>query len=91
MPKVAQISAVVSEDTKELLDRLVRRTGLKKGYVLEMALRHHLQALQELPPDILIPPRIVVSRKTAEDLAERLSKPGRPTRALRKLMSENGD
>jgi hypothetical protein len=34
---------------------------VKKGYLVEEALLHHLQALQELPADILIATRIVVA------------------------------
>ncbi len=34
---------------------------MKKGYLVEEALLHHLQALQELPADILIATRIVVA------------------------------
>lgn len=85
-----QISAVVDRSTRDLLDRLVRSTGLKKGYVLEMALLHHLQALQELPAEAIIPPRIVLSRRGAVQVARRLSSPERPTRALRDLMRRHG-
>lgn len=91
MAKGTQISAVISKDTKERLDRLVRETGVKKGFVLEMALRHHLQALAELPREFLIPPRIVVSRQTAEEIARRIADPPAPTPALRKLMRGDGD
>ena len=53
MDRETQISAVVSETTKELLERHVRATGVKKGYLVEQALRHHLQALQELPAEVV--------------------------------------
>lgn len=90
MPSDTQISAVISRDTKELLEQLVRSTGLKKGYVLEMALRHHLQALQELPADVVIPPRLVVSKRSGGELSERIRSRRRPSKALRDLMSGHG-
>jgi hypothetical protein len=91
MEKETQISAIVSVTTKDLLEKHVRATGIKKGHLVEEALRHHLQALQELPADVILHPKIVVSRHSGEDLAKRLTSPRRPTRALRKLMTSGGD
>jgi hypothetical protein len=81
-----QISAFISAATKELLEKHARATGLKKGHVVEMALLHHLQALQEIPGDVIIPPRLVVSAKEGRKLLRRLQSPGRPTRSMRELM-----
>jgi hypothetical protein len=89
--KETQISAVVSDTTKELLERHVRETGVKKGHVVEMALRHHLRALQQLPSDIIVHPRIVISRRSGEQVLRRLNKPKRPTKELRRLIAPNGD
>jgi len=91
MKKAAQISAVVSLTTKELLERYSQDTGVKKGHLVEEALLHHLQALQELPTDIIVPARIVVSRESGERLIQRLALPARPSRKLRELMSGDGD
>lgn len=66
MEKEVQISALVTKTTKELLERHVRATGVKKGHLLEQALLHHLQALQELPADLVVHPKIVVSRESAK-------------------------
>lgn len=66
MEDETQISALVSRTTKELLERHVRATGVKKGHLVEQALRHHLQALQELPADIVIHPKLVVKRKSGD-------------------------
>ena len=91
MEKATQISAPVSRETKELLEQHVRATGLKKGHVVETALRHHLRALGELPSDIIVPPRMVVSRRSGEEILGRLASP-KPTAALRALMRKrNGD
>ncbi len=86
MSREIQISAFVSVETKELLEKHVRATGVKKGYLIEAAVRHHLEALHELPTDIIIHPRLVITRKSGEALARRLKK-ARPSRALRELMS----
>jgi hypothetical protein len=91
MPKVTQISAVVSETTRELLEQHVRKSGVKKGYLVETALRHHLQALQELPADIIVHPKIVVSRRSGEELITRTASRKRPTPDLRELMTPDGD
>ncbi len=87
MKKETQISAVVSETTRELLERHVRATGVKKGYLVEQALRHHLRALQELPADVIVNPRLVVTRKSGEAIAKEVEK-ARPTEALRELLRD---
>lgn len=90
MLRRSQISAFVCRETRARLDRYVRATGEKKGHVIERALEHHLQALEELPADVIIPARVVVTRKSGEAILRRLAHP-RPTRALRELMTRDGD
>lgn len=85
MEKEAQISAVVSQTTKDLLDRYVRASGVKKGRLIEQALRHYLQALTELPADVIVRPKVVVSRKSGEEILRQIES-GKPTKALRDLM-----
>lgn len=80
-----QISATISPETKARLERFARSRGLKKGYLIESALLHHLQALSELPEDIIIPPRLVVSKTSGERILERLGQPGQPTEAMQDL------
>jgi hypothetical protein len=63
---------------------------MKKGRLIENALRHHLLALQELPADVIVHPKIVVTRASGEQVLARLES-GRPTRALRDLMVGRGD
>lgn len=87
MDKETQISAVVSQATKELLERHVRATGVKKGYLVEQALRHHLQALQELPADVIVHPKLVVTRKSGAVLLKEIEK-AKPTEALRDLLHD---
>ena len=85
--KDCQISAVISESTKELMERHVRATGVKKGHLVEQALRHHLQALQELPADVIVHPKLVVTRKSGAALLQEVEK-AKPTEALRDLLRD---
>ncbi len=89
--KGIQISAPISKETKALLEDQVKASGVKKGHLIETALRYHLRALQELPADVLIPPRLVLTRRSFEQLVERLRAPGQPVKALRDLMRGDGD
>jgi hypothetical protein len=85
-----QISAFVSAETKRLLEEQTRATGVKKGFLIEQALRHHLDALRTLPADVIIPPRLVVSAQSGSEVVARITKPKAPTAALKKLMKDGG-
>ena len=87
MRKETQISAQISVATRELMEKHVRRTGVKKGHLIEQALLHHLQALDELPAEYVVHPRIVVSRKTGEKML-RQADSAEPAPALRDLMRD---
>ena len=87
MDQETQISAVVSRATKELLERHVRATGVKKGHLVEQALRHHLQALQELPADVVVHPKLVVTKTSGEAILKQIAE-GTPAAALRGLMRD---
>jgi cAMP phosphodiesterase len=77
MRKEIQISAKVDTTTKQLLEQHVRATGVKKGYLLEQALRHYL----------FVHPRVVVTPKSGA-VVRRALRSGRPTKALRALMRD---
>jgi hypothetical protein len=83
-----QISGYVSATTKRLFDRYVEEHGLKKGYLLEEALLHHLQALHELPVDVVIPTRLVVSAASWKKIASRVKRPRKPTAAMKRLFAK---
>ena len=68
-----------------LLERHVRATGVKKGHLVEQALRHHLQALQELPADVIVHSTLVVTRMSGQAILKELQK-GKSSAALRRLM-----
>jgi hypothetical protein len=57
----SRISAYISEAAKLQVRRYAEAHGVKKGCLVEAALLHHLQALRELPADIVIPPRLTVT------------------------------
>jgi len=87
MDKETQISAIVSQSTRDLLERHVRATGVKKGHLVEQALRHHLQALNELPADVIIHPKIVVTQRSGAAILKKI-RTGKATKALRDLMRD---
>lgn len=87
MEKETQISALVSTSTKALLERHARATGVKKGHLIEEALRHHLNALHELPAEVIVKPRLVVTRRSGDAILEQIAS-GKPTAALRRLMRD---
>ena len=81
-----QISAFISEETRDQVERYAAAHGVKKGALVEQALLHHLQALRELPADIIIPSRLVLTEKSFGDVLRAMSEPERPTQAMRDLM-----
>ncbi|HEV7988887.1 MAG TPA: hypothetical protein VGP23_10405 [Candidatus Binataceae bacterium] len=81
-----QISAEISQGTKQLLERYSRAHGLKKQFLIERALLHHIQALEELPIGAIIPPRLVVSAASGRKIAELVTKRQKPTSKLVELM-----
>ena len=84
-----QISAHISEQTKEEIERYAGAHGVKAGALVEQALLHHLQALRELPSDVIIPPRLELTEASFAQVAKLASKPRRPVKALRDLMAGN--
>lgn len=63
---------------------------MKKGRKVDKARRRHPLVLQELPADVIVHPKIVVTRASGEQILERM-KSAKPTRALRDLMAGRGD
>lgn len=87
MEKESQISALVSPATRELLERHVRASGVKKGYLVEQALQHYLVALEQLPADVIVHPKLIVTRKSGEAILKQV-RAGKPARALRELLRD---
>ena len=87
-----QISAIVSRETRTLLDQATAARGLKKGHVIEEALLHYLHALQELPSDVIVPARLVLTPESGRHVVDRVVHPRDATPAMLALMEgEDGD
>jgi hypothetical protein len=86
-----RISAYISDNTKRLVEQYAKAHGVTKGSLIDEALLHHLQALRELPAEVIIPPRIIVTEKTAKQILARIRKPRRPTKAMRDLFRDCGE
>jgi len=83
-----QVSAQISDETKARLERLVRRTGQTRARIIEDALLSHLQALEQLPADIIVPARIVLNKASAERVHEMLARPPEPTEEMKRPFDE---
>ena len=88
MTTTTQVSAYISEETKAEIEAYVNRRGVKKAYLIEEALLHHLQALREIPEDLVIQSRLVLTHEAMTEIAERIDGKGEPTEALQALFRE---
>lgn len=88
MTTTTQISAHISNETKAELEAYVRQKGVKKAFLIEEALRHHLQALREIPEDLMIPGRMVLTPESMERVAEQIERDEEPTEALKSLFRD---
>ncbi|WP_405226884.1 MULTISPECIES: hypothetical protein [Lentisalinibacter] len=88
MTTTTQISAHISKETKAELEAYVRQKGVKKAFLIEEALRHHLQALREIPEDLMIPSRLVLTPESMERVAEQIERDEEPTEALKSLFRD---
>ena len=81
-----QISAHISDETKAQLEAFVTSRGMTKARLIEDALQHHLQALREIPNDLVVPSRLLVSDASMERLLQVIESDDQPAPALRELM-----
>jgi uncharacterized protein (DUF1778 family) len=81
-----QISASVSKETKKLLDAYARKRGIKKSFVIEQALRHHLLAAEEIPEEFIVPPVLRVKIEGLRAIVAQLEGKDGPTPAMLELM-----
>ncbi len=58
------------------------------AFISEEALLHHLQALREIPDDFVIPACLVLSEKSMQDVADRLSADEEPSAKLKALFRD---
>jgi len=83
-----QVSAHISEETKARLERFVRRTGQTRGRVIEDALLQHLQALEQLSIEAIVPARIVLAPESATRVSQMLTRPPEPTEDMKRLFDD---
>lgn len=88
MPGTTQVSAYISEETKAQVEAYARRRGLKKAHLIEEALQHHLQALREIPEDLIIPSRLVLTGAALRQIAEQLTSDEETDEALDSLFRD---
>ena len=88
MSGTTQISAHISLGVKERMERYARMSGVTRARLIEQALSHHLQALEELPGDVIVPARMVLGRDSAERVLDAMSQPREPTEAMRRLFDD---
>jgi uncharacterized protein (DUF1778 family) len=81
-----QISAHISEETRSQIEVFVRRRGITKARLIEDALQHHLAALREIPDEVVIPTRLVLTQESFADVVEAIESQAEPNEALRELM-----
>ncbi len=87
MPTI-QISAHIPDELKASLDRVARATGTSRAHLIEQALRHHLHALAELPPDAVVPKRVVLTRDSAQRVRDLVERPPEPTDEMKRLFDD---
>jgi hypothetical protein len=73
---------------KEQMERYVRATGVTRAHLLEQALSHHLQALEALPADVIVPARLVLDEESARRVRDLTTHPPEPTDAMRRLFDD---
>ena len=66
----------------------MKKYGITKTRLTEEALQHYLQALREIPSDLIVPSRLVVTAASMKRVAARLASDEPPTPALRGLLLE---
>ena len=70
-----------------MLDRYSKRTGIKKGHLIEEALRSYLVAHEGLPLDVVVPSTVVLTPNSSKKFVREL-RGKKPNAALRKLMRD---
>lgn len=84
-----QISAHITEETKKRVEEYVATYGIKKGFFIETAILHHLQALQEIPEDLIVPPRLLVTQESGKKILKAIESPNPPAKAMKELFQND--
>lgn len=65
-----QISAYIQDDVKQKLENYSSSHGIKKGFLIENAIEYYLQAMNELPLNIIVPSSLCISSDTYENIEQ---------------------
>ncbi len=84
-----QISAYISNETQAKMEKYTNAYGVKKGFLIEQALEHYLQALYEIPEEFIVPNKLILSENSFEEVVNLIENPPKPTKALKELMQQN--
>lgn len=87
MSTTDQLSTPITRETREMLDRYSRKTGIKKGHLVEEALRSYLIARESLPPDLVVPSTVELTAASSKKFVREL-RARKPNAALKKLMRD---
>lgn len=80
-----QISAYIQDNVKNKLEAYSFNHGIKKGFLIENAIEYYLQALNELPSNVIVPTNLRISKNTLETITQIDS--NEPTQKLKDLMA----
>ena len=83
-----QISAYISDETKDRLEKYSMTYGVKKAYLIESAINHHLQALHEIPEEFILSTNINITDSSYQNIIDSLNKTSTPTKELEKLLND---
>lgn len=86
MTDYVQISAQISEATRARLDQYARETGLKTSRIIEDAIQARLDALDQIPPEYIVPTRVVLDDESWGRVIERVEGAGQPSAGLIELL-----
>ncbi len=89
MADTTQISAHIPVSLKERMERYSRANGVTRAHIIEQALSAHLEALDALPLDAIVPTRLVLDEDSAKRVLEVNTRPPRPTKAMKRLFDES--
>jgi len=81
-----QVSAYISNETKATMEHYSATYGVKKGFLIENALDHYLQALYAIPEEFIVPSKLVLTKASFDRVVEMMENPPEPTQALIDLM-----
>lgn len=87
MTDYVQISAQISEATRNRLDLYARETGLKKSRIIEDAIEARLNALEEVPIEYVGGSRFVLDDASWEWFVQEMEHPSAPSQGLIDLLT----